>query len=346
LRAPPVLDHLAVLTDDTGVVQHATYDVPNRSTGYCTDDVARGFIVACTAARHDDLRAQALRLGSTYLSFLHDAQLPDGAFHNFMAHDRTWLDDAGSEDSWGRAVWALGFGARRAPRDGWRALCATMVERSLAAVALLEHPRAQAFAALGLAHALSAGVAPERVRALLRRIGDEFVALNEAARGPGWDWFEDALTYDNARLSEAALRIGMALGDQRMLDLGSRTLAFYESVVFEGGIFVPIGNDGWYRRGRERARFDQQPLEAAALVDAELAAYEARGDESRYAAAERAFAWFEGANSLGVSLLEGGGCGDGLSQEGPSGNRGAESTLAYLSAALALAEARRPLTAK
>ena len=112
---PPPLDHLVALTDDTGIIQHATHDVPNRSTGYCTDDVSRAFMVACRAAAHPGLRSTAIKLGRIYLSFLHDAQLPDGRFHNFMAFDRTWLDEAGSEDSLGRAVWALGFGMLNAP---------------------------------------------------------------------------------------------------------------------------------------------------------------------------------------------------------------------------------------
>jgi hypothetical protein len=343
----PSLDHLVVLTDDTGVIQHATYNVPNRSTGYCTDDVARAFLVACAAARHAPLRAQALRLGSIYLSFLHDAQLPDGRFHNFMGYDRTWLDDVGGDDAIGRAVWAIGYGMRQAPLEDWRAVCTTMLHKSLPAVRSLEYARSQAFAALGLAETVAVDHSlREPLAASLRALLADLHGLYESERADDWEWFEGSMLYDNARLSEALLRGAVALGDRRLAETGLRTLAFYESVVFEGDQFVPIGNDGWHRRGGHRARFDQQPLEAAAMVDAELAAYAATGDEHRLHLAERAFAWFFGANALGTVLVHDGGCYDGISKREVNRNMGAESTLAYLVAALALAEAPRPATAK
>lgn len=145
----PSLDHLVALSDDTGIVQHAVLDVPNRSTGYCTDDVARAFIVACLASSHERLREDALRLGRTYLSFLHDAQLPDGRFHNFMSYDRSWLDEVGSEDSIGRAIWALGVGTHCAPKASWRTLCAEMANRAAPRTAEFTFLRARAYAASG-----------------------------------------------------------------------------------------------------------------------------------------------------------------------------------------------------
>jgi uncharacterized protein YyaL (SSP411 family) len=187
----------------------------------------------------------------------------------------------------------------------------------------------------------------DALRPALVAIATELHARYESARGPGWDWFDErTMTYDNARLCEAEIRAGIALGEPELVAVGLRTLDFYESVTFEDGVFVPIGNRGWFTRNGMRARFDQQPLEAAAMVDAELAAYEATADERRVECAERAFAWYVGGNSLGAVLARDGGCCDGLSEDQVNHNMGAESTLAYLAAAFALAEARRPAAAK
>jgi hypothetical protein len=336
---PPSLDHLRTLTDDTGVIQHAVRDVPNRSTGYCTDDVARAFIVACGAAGHERLRPEALRLGAIYLSFLHDAQTRDGRFHNFMSYERTWLDEVGTQDSIGRAVWALGVGMRDGPREGWRALCAEMLDRALPGIAGLEHPRSKAYAALGLVHAYEA---TERSRpslaSALRGIGSDLRALFETNRGPGWEWFEPVMTYDNARLPEALLRIGSSLENPELVGLGLRTLNFYESVVIENRMFVPVGNAGWYARGGRRARYGQQPLEAAAMVDAALVAQVATGEVRYRRLAEIALEWYYGRNTRDAVMATAGGCFDGLEELAVNRNMGAESTLAYLTSALMLAQ--------
>lgn len=343
-NVPPPLDHLIALSDDTGILQHADDDVPNRNEGYCTDDAARAFIVAIRASERAQYRDLAIRLARTYLAFLRHAQLADGRFHNFMSFERTWLDEAGSEDSIGRACWAVGFGARYAPRTGWRHLCLTMLERSLPHVLRFEYPRARAFAALGIAHAVATpgGGRPAFVSAL-RAIGFDLIARLHANARPDWQWFEDALTYDNARLPEALLSIGTVLEDPTFVATGLETLAFYESIVVEDGTFVPIGNAGWYVRGGPRARFAQQPLEAAGLVDAALAAYAATGLERYLRLAECGFAWFTGRNSRGTMMAHGGGCCDGLEAFAVNPNMGAESTLAYLASAFAVSqESARP----
>lgn len=333
----PSFDHVLVLSDDTGLIQHATYSVPNRSTGYCTDDVARGFIVALMHHALHQGDPVSLRLASTYLSFLYDAQLDDGRFHNFMSYARDWLDDVGTHDSCGRAMWALGYGMRFAPEQSWRTLCAQMLDRAVAALDWLEFPRAQAYALLGLQHAFAASPRPLYRAAIERLAASSLERLHHNA-ADAWCWFEDIMTYDNARLPEALLLAGRALRNDEMLHAGLRTLDFLESVVFENGIFVPIGNDEWYRRGGARARFAQQPLEAVAMVDAELAAFTVDERPERLAAARRAHAWYHGSNVLGVALVvAGGGCCDGLDANGVNANMGAESTLAHLASAYALA---------
>ena len=330
------------MTDDVGIIQHATFDVPNRSTGYCTDDVSRAFMVAIAASGHDKLRERALRLGRTYLAFLVDAQMEDGRFHNFMSYARDWLDAVGTDDSNGRAIWSLGYAARYAPLASWRKISLDLLERAMPHARNFPFVRSRVYAALGLSSAYAAGIGDlGTCAALLRNVADDLVARHEAVADAGWDWFEDALTYDNARLPEALLRIGTVLDHRPYVDLGLRTLAFYESIVVENGTFVPIGNDGWYPRGGPRARHGQQPLEAAALVDAALAARAATGDPRYDRLAELGLDWFAGRNSLGaVMATREGGSYDGLEERSTNGNMGAESTLAYLASALAFAPAR------
>jgi len=334
----PSLEHIAALSDDVGIAQHATLDIANRHEGYCTDDVARAFIVANIASGFDRRRDEALRLGRVYLSFLLHAQRPDGRFRNFMSYERTWLDEVGSPDSNGRALWALGHGMRHAPREAWRKICREMLERAMPSALEMRYVRARSYAALGFAHAFEAlGRDARAIEAALREIGDDLAARHAACASPDWDWFEDEMTYDNARLPEALLRIGAVLGDARFGDLGLRTFAFYESVVVEDGTFVPIGSDGWYPRGGRRARFAQQPLEAAAFVDAALAAEALTGNARYRRLADIGFEWFAGGNTRGAVMAFANGCYDGLEPLAINCNMGAESSLAYVASALALA---------
>ncbi len=283
---------------------------------------------------------QSMRLASTYLAFLQHAQLDDGYFHNFMDYDRRWLDEIGTHDSCGRAIWALGYGAANAPAPAWRRVCATLLDRALPTIDSLEYIRSRAYAMLGLSHACSALQEP-RYAEPLRFLADELLATYRANASEDWPWFEDRMTYDNARLPEAMLRAGRILEEPSYGEAALDALAFYERTTIENGVFVPIGNDGWYRRGERRARYAQQPLEACAMVDAELAAFEVTGDARHFSNAELAMEWYYGRNTRGVTMAHGGGCYDGLSEDSVNCNMGAESTLALLAAAFSLA-LRRP----
>jgi len=335
----PSLDHMLAMTDDVGILQHATLDVPNRSCGYCTDDVGRALIVACDAARHLD-GTNTARLGTTYLSYLHDAQLPDGWFHNFMGYDRRWQDRRGTPDSVGRAIWGLGYAERYAPRDTWRLLAGALRGRALAALPKLEYVRSNAYAALGLVHALATRPDDElALRAVLDAALAKIAAAYDEHAAPDWQWCEDSLTYDNGRLCEALLRGGSALGNERYVTIGLAMLAFYTSIVIDPAtaMFVPIGNAGWYPRGGTRAVRGQQPLEAASLVDAAFAAADVTGDESWFDVAEIAHRWYFGHNTRGIALAREGGCCDGLDDVGANCNMGAESTICFLMSAIAMA---------
>ncbi len=336
----PSLEHLITLSDDVGVIQHATEDIPNRATGYCTDDVARALIVVYQKLALDPRDADALRLAPIYLAFLQDAQLPDGRFHNFMGYDRQWLDCVGTHDSVGRALWALGFGMRYAPRATWRRLCKRLFNKGLNAIDWLQYARSQSYAIIGLSHACHASIADIELPAYsdaLRKLAGALKARFEATCAGDWEWFEEIMTYDNARLCEAMVRAGAALGDADLQAIGLRSLAFYNRVTIEDGVFVPIGNEGWYSRGGARPRYSQQPLEAVSLVDAALAAYEATGDDQFVNTAQLGLDWYLGRNSRGIAMANGGGCLDGLNESSVNLNMGAESTLAYLSAAYSLA---------
>ncbi|HEY1656173.1 MAG TPA: hypothetical protein VGF86_13790 [Candidatus Tumulicola sp.] len=333
----PSLEHVVALSDDTGIIQHAVETIPNRSTGYCTDDVARAFIVALMRLRAAPRDETAQRLASTYLSFLHSAQLEDGRFHNFMSYDRAWLDEVGTQDSCGRALWALGFGMRYAPTQAWRRLCRALFDRGLGAIDAFEFVHPRAYVILGLGHAYET-LRDTPYAAATRYLAEQLLDAYRAERADDWEWFGPAMTYDNGRLPEALIRAGLMLGDARYTDAGAATLSFYEGVTIQNGTFVPIGNRGWYERGGPRALYGQQPLEACALIDAELAAFDATGDARRLAAAELGLAWYYGKNSRAETMAHGGGCYDGLEENAVNHNMGAESTLALLAGAYAMGE--------
>jgi hypothetical protein len=342
----PALDHLLAMTDDVGILQHATLDVPNRACGYCTDDVGRALVVACDAAGRKPTEADGARLVTTYLAYLHDAQLPDGSFHNFMGYDRRWQDHAGTPDAVGRAIWGLGYAEAHAPRDTWRTVAGRLRAHALAAIPAMGYVRSRAYAALGLVHALAAKKRPAdefAVRGALDASLATIASAYDAHASADWDWCEDTLTYDNARLCEALLRGGAALGNARYVETGLAMLAFYTSVVIEEDdasgreLFVPVGNNGWYPRGGVKARYGQQPLEAAAMVDAAFAALDATGDDDWRGVAQIAHEWYFGGNTLGATVATDAGCGDGIDATGVNPNMGAESTVCYLMSAIALA---------
>ncbi len=337
----PVLDHLVTMTDDVGMFQHARFDVPNRSFGYCTDDVSRALMVAVEATRDRATEQIGAKLVTTYLAFLLDAQLPDGWFHNFMGYDRRWQDQRGTHDSLGRAVWGLGHCIARAPRDAWRRVARELFDAALPHVAGLPHLRSRAYAALGLVAVASAEPGDAQITAALRAAVTPIANAYHAQASPDWRWCEETMTYDNARLCEALIRAAVVLGDHALLRTGLSMLDFYAHIVVEDGMFVPIGNDGWYPRGGERARFGQQPLEAAALVAAALAACDATGDSRYRDLATVAGDWYFGRNTHGFLMVTNGGCRDGIDRNGVSPNMGAESTLAYLMSALALAASQQ-----
>ena len=342
LSLPEVrLDHLFRMTDDTGMLQHAVYATPDRRHGYCTDDNARALIVAAMiwSLYQDDRSLPYLHI---YLSFLHHAQIElTGRFHNLMSFDRAWMDEDGGDDCQGRVLWALGYLASHAPDESTASLAVQMFRAGACMARELDHARAWSFAMLGLHYYLRECPDDVEARGHLTHLADKLSACFVAGATDGWPWYESAVTYDNGRLPQALLIAGHTLGRDDLTNQGIRILRWLMKVqTAEAGHLSVIGNAGWYARGAKRARFDQQPLEAAAMIGACKAAYQASDDDTWLAEMRRCFEWYVGRNDVGLSLVDfkTRGCFDGLHENAVNRNQGAESLLAWLSSLLTMHE--------
>jgi glycosyltransferase involved in cell wall biosynthesis len=335
------MNHLLRMTDSTGVFQHAVFGVPNFSEGYCTDDNARAFILAVLLGELGEEQESLLSVATTSAAFLHHAfDAKTKRFHNHLSFDRRWLDDRGSEDCHGRALWALGIGVGRSPFRSFQMMAGQLFAQALPVLADFTSPRAWAFGLIGIheyLRRLSGDSLVNQTREMLTCRLMDLLATNAK---PDWCWFEEELSYDNAKLAQALILSGHATGQPRIMEQGLQALRWLNELqISENGHFRPIGSNGFYRRGSSRATFDQQPIEAQAMVSACLEAYRTTADYWWYEQAQRSFDWFLGWNDLGLELYspESGGCGDGLHVDRVNGNQGAESTLAFL---LSLAEMR------
>jgi glycosyltransferase involved in cell wall biosynthesis len=341
-RVLPVtqLIHFLSLCDDTGLLQHAIHCVPDRLHGYCTDDNARALLVACSLGGHGE-QSVSDTLTHRFAAFIQHAW--DGEikrFRNFLSFDRRWLEEQGSEDSQGRALWALGQCACDARSASLRRWAESLFAQALPAVESFGSPRAWSFALLGLdayCRAVGADSNAERLRELLaNRLMDRLAATETSA----WEWFESSLSYDNARLSQALIVTGIAMHASAYVSAGIRTLRWLMRLqTTSAGVFRPVGSHSFGAERQTPQPFDQQPLEAAAAISACVAAWRAGLDPTWRTEASRAFAWFLGSNDLSLPLvdLETGSCRDGLHPDRANENRGGESAVSYL---LALAEMR------
>jgi glycosyltransferase involved in cell wall biosynthesis len=346
-RLPPVrLDHVARMTDGTGILQHAVYNVPNHHEGYCTDDNARAFILCCLL---DDAAVASPRLNpdllaSRYLAFLAAAFHEDtGRFRNFMTYGRRWLEEVGSEDSHGRAIWAAGCGTSRPHNEGHRMLCAHLFERGLPVTSQFTSPRAWAFTLLGILGHDDANRADPEVRGIRDLLVGKLLGCWHGCADGDWRWFEIRATYDNARLSQALIRGGHAIPHAEALEVGLESLRWLaDRQRAPAGHFRPIGSNGFHEQNGHCAEFDQQPVEAHAMVSACLDAFRVTRDPVWWREARRAFDWFLGRNDLGVPLHDpaSGGCRDGLHHNRANENQGAESTLAYQTALVEITAAQ------
>jgi glycosyltransferase involved in cell wall biosynthesis len=338
------LAHLRRLTDDTGILQHAVYAIPNRHHGYCTDDNCRALVCAL---RHFELTQEdsALVLADKYLSFTHHAFNPEQQrFRNFLSFDRRWLEDIGSEDVHGRTVWALGSAVMLAPNDAILSLSIRMLHEAFERLESFTSPRAWAFALVGLHAYLTRFSGDTPARRIRQTLANRLMSQFKTNSSPDWPWCEDTLTYDNAKLPHALILTAKDADDPEMLQQGLHSLQWLVKLqIMESGRVSLIGNRGWLARDGKRARFDQQPVEAMAMTEACAEAYRVTKEEVWFDRARTFLDWFTGNNDTGASLYDyqTGGCRDGLQADGPNLNQGAESTLAWLMALLTMMDLHR-----
>lgn len=338
---PPLqLDHLRRLTDETGLLQHASFTVPNYREGYTTDDNARALIVSVYLEELG--QAEAFELASRYLAFVGYAFNAEvGRFRNFMSYQRQWLEENGSDDSQGRTLWALGVVLGRSNMPALRSMAGGLFEQALPAILAATSPRAWAFALIGIHEYLQRFGGDRMARQVQETLAARLLTLYQANRLPGWRWYESTLTYCNAVLPHALLLCGQSQANDALIEAGLESLGWLAELQRAdggNGHFVPIGSNGFYPRDGNRARFDQQPVEAQAMVSACLVAAQLTGARRWREEARRAFEWFHGRNDLNAPIYDPitGGCRDGLHPDRPNSNQGAESTLAFLHSLLEL----------
>ena len=340
-RLPVVkLDHLYRMTDHTGIIEHAVFSVPNYPEGYSTDDNARALIVAILLDELGiDTQTGPLDLASRYLAFLWLAFDPASMrFRNCLSYERQWQEPVGSEDSHGRALWGLGTVLGRTTDAGLRGAAGRLLELAVPAAVEFRSPRACAFAVLGLDEYLESFPGDRAAVNAENALGDRLLESYRAKRSQDWKWFESALAYSNARLPQALIRAGRRGTNEAMVSAGLEALDWLANIqrCAVKGHFVPIGSYGFYSKKTEKARFDQQPIEACSAVSACLEAYRATGNDRWRKEAWTAFNWFLGDNDLQIALYDPstGGCKDGLHPDRANENQGAESTLSFLMALL------------
>jgi glycosyltransferase involved in cell wall biosynthesis len=338
---PPLkLDHLHRMTDKTGMLQHALFTVPNYVEGYTTDDNARALMVSALLEALG--RNEAQEMESRYLAFLWYAFNPEsGRFRNFMDYQHNWLENNGSDDSHGRSLWALGTMLSRSNTPALHSLAARLFERALPAILATTSPRAWAFALIGIHEYLQRYAGDRRANQVREELAERLLVLFRSHRSDEWRWYEDVLTYCNAALSHAMLLCGQSIPNTEMAEVGLESLSWLTDLQHadnEGKHFVPIGSNGFYPQAGERARFDQQPVEAQAMISACLEAYRLTGEKRWFKEARRVFEWFLGRNDLSLPIYDPttGGCRDGLHSDRANENQGAESTLAFLQSLLEL----------
>ena len=349
-RLPPLdVSHLLGITDDTGILQHAIFSLPNCAEGYTTDDNARALIVSVMldGALPSNRRQHAI-MSHRYLSFLWLAfQEKTGRFRNFLSYHRQWQEEVGSEDSHGRALWALGTVLGSSDDPGLRGAAGRLFEAAVPAALTFSSPRAWAFSVLGMQAYLDWFPGDRVIQGTRNLLANRLLDIYERTHSKAWLWFEKSLSYSNARLSQALLVAGLHSRNQRMTEVGYESLKWLLAAQHPGNgdIFVPIGSMGFFSQDGEKARFDQQPVEACATVSACLQAHRASGEKIWLDEAWCAFRWFLGENDLQVALYDArtGGCKDGLHPDRVNENQGAESTLSFLMALLEMQEMEMPI---
>jgi glycosyltransferase involved in cell wall biosynthesis len=325
------LNHVLRLTDDTGIVQHAKYGIPNLKEGYCLDDNARALIMTLMAYQRSKSR-DAFELLPIYLSYIHYMQTEDGNFRNFLSFDRRYLDEVGSEDSFGRTIWSLGYLINCAAHNSYREFATELFHKSFPHFKMLKHLRGMANTIIGISLYLEATPGDEGMINEMVNLTQPLIDAYERHQTDDWQWFEEKMTYDNAILPLALLHSCHITGNEKVKQVALKTMAFLDELTLSKGYLSPVGNDGWYHKGGKFPVFDQQAIETMAMVLMHFQAYNNFRKPQYIEKMFLCYKWFLGENTLRAPLYdhETKGCCDGLLPSGINRNQGAESTLAYL----------------
>ena len=327
------LHHFQVLTDDTGMLQHSFFTIPNRDHGYSVDDNARALIASCM---YYDLRKdeQIIKLLKIYLAYIYHAfNYKKNRFRNLMSYERTWLEEIGSEDAHARALWGLGVAVNNAPNKAIRDMATRLFGDAIATAEIFTSPRAWSFTILGISQYLDIFGGDADVRKIQETLAEKLYTLYKDNFKSDWPWFEDKLTYANASLSHGLIIAGHRISRLDMFDAGVSSLEWLmEKQTSPEGHLSIIGNKNWAPRNEEHTNFDQQPIELMNLMIASASVFKLTGDKKWIDKARKCISWFLGQNDLGAVLYnyQTGGCKDGLHSQGTNANEGAESTLAWL----------------
>ncbi|MFO8054929.1 MAG: glycosyltransferase family 4 protein [Bacteroidales bacterium] len=324
------LEHIRRLTDDTGIVQHAKYGIPNLKEGYCLDDNARALLMVLMANRQNK-DPMALEFMPIYLSYIRYLQNQDGYFRNFLSFNRTFLDERGSEDSFGRTIWALGYLIHRAPNESYREFGKDLFDHSVQCFEKLESIRGIANTIIGISYYLRRYPGDEGMLRIMKNMAGKIMQGWEESSSSDWPWFEEALTYDNAILPLSLFHLAEITEDTKIISIATQATQFLEKVTLDKGYLSLVGSNGWYPKNGERAFFDQQAIDTMANVRLFYQAYKVTKEPAYMEKMFTSYLWFLGDNELRLPLFdhETHGCCDGLRSEGLNRNQGAESTLAY-----------------
>ena len=338
---PPFsLTHIKRLTDDTGIIQHAKFGIPNLKEGYCLDDNARALLMVLMAYKQKK-STLALELLPIYLSYIHYMQNADGTFRNFLSFNRNFLDEVGSEDSFARTIWALGYLLNHAPNDSYYQIGKSIFFKAASNFKKLKFMRSIAKTLVGISYYLNSNPSDESMIETLRNLSNKLVRLYEENSSAQWKWFEPILTYDNGMIPLALLHSGEILNDSKTTEIALEAMNFVTDVTLSEGYLSIVGNEKWYKKGGKRSVFDQQPIDAMAMILMYHQAFHLTKDKDYLNKLFTSFMWFLGDNDLRMKLydFETKGCCDGLENNGVNRNQGAESTLAYLISHLTVLDA-------
>jgi hypothetical protein len=341
LLLPPFsLAHINRLTDDTGIIQHAKFGIPNLKEGYCLDDNSRALLMVLMAYRQmKDMRA--LELSPIYLSYIHYMQNPDGTFRNFLSFNRNFLDEVGSEDSFGRTIWALGYLMRNAPNDAYYQMGRLVFFNASPNFEKLKSIRGIANTMIGISYYLKSNPSDDSMTERLRNLANVLVKHYEESQSPGWNWFEPLLAYDNGILPLALLHSVEILNDKKITETAIESMNFLTTHTLKDNYLTIVEHEKWYKKEEDHSIFAQQPIDAMAMVLMYHQAYFVTKDKDYLNKLFTSFLWFLGENDLRMSLydFETKGCCDGFENYGINRNQGAESSLAYLISHLTVLQA-------